>query len=217
MPPSGQFSSRIPTETLDHARDIGLSLLRTFVDRPSYVLGVTSALPGEGKTMISMALAEVMATDFGLEIILIDCHAERPWAPINDAETPPSGLSDWLSGESPLSDTLVHVHDKCTALPIGTQQMSSRDLLQYLVKAEPLLELREQYSLIMLDLPDLVNPAAAALANLCDGIVLAVRSGVTPADKVKEFLPLLENVAIHGVVLNRDQPKVPAFLRRAFS
>ena len=85
------------------------------------------------------------------------------------------------------------------------------------MKGEPLLELRERYSLIILDLPDLVNPAAAALANLCDGIVLVVRSGVTPADRVKEFLPLLESVAIHGVVLNRDRPKVPAFLRRLFA
>jgi Mrp family chromosome partitioning ATPase len=216
MPFNGQLSSRIPGETLDHARDIGLSLLRTFVDRPSYILGVTSAMPHEGKTTISMALADVMATDFGLDTVLLDCHAERPWAPVADPSAD-RGLSDWLSGDSDLADALVHVHDKCTALPLGTQPISSRDLLQYLVKAEALLELRERFSLIMMDLPDLVNPAAAALANLCDGIVLVVRSGVTPVEKVKEFLPLLENVTIHGVVLNRDRPKTPGFLRRAFA
>jgi Mrp family chromosome partitioning ATPase len=217
IPLSSQLASRVPVEMLDHARDIGLTLLRSFVDRPSYILGVTSALPHEGKTTTGMALAEVMATDFGLDTILLDTHAERPWAPLNDVNEAPLGLTDWLAGDSSLSDTLVYVHDKCTVLPVGTEQMTSRDVLQYLVKSEPLLELRERYSLIILDLPDLVNPAAAALANLCDGIVLVVRSGVTPSDRVKEFLPLLESVTIHGVVLNRDKPKVPAFLRRMFA
>lgn len=215
----GQFAARVPIETLDHARDIGLSLLRTFADRPSYVLGVTSALPREGKTTISLGLAEVMATDFGLEVVLLDCNAERPWTPempSTDAESW-NGLSDWLSDECTVNEAIYQLHDKCSVIPFGTQSITSRDLLQYLVKSDAFSNLRERFSLVLVDLPDLANPAAPALANLCDGLVLVLRSGDTPVDIVREFLPLLANVTIHGVVLNRHRPAVPAAIRNMFS
>lgn len=213
----GRFAANIPVETLDHARDVALSLLRTFADRPSYVLGVTSALPGEGKTTISIGLAEVMATDFGLEVVLLDTNAERPWAPDEEEWTNRLGLSDWLSGECALQDALAHVHDRCSILPFGTQTISSRDVLQYLVKHDALAQLREQHSLIVLDLPDLMNPAAAALANLCDGLVLVIHAGSTSVDRVRDFLPILQNVTLHGAVLNRHRSSVPAAILRAFS
>lgn len=212
-----QLSRRIPVETLNHARDIGLSLLPTFVGQPSYVLGVTSALPSEGKTTISTALAEVMAADFGLRSILIDSHAERPWPALGDDQIILRGLSDWLSDKCSLEDNLIHIYDKCAMLPFGAQLMSSRDLLQHLVKADALPQLRERYSLILLDLPDLINPAAAALANLCDGIMLVIHAGKTPADKFKEVIPLLQNVTIHGAVLNRHKSRIPAIFRRMFA
>jgi Mrp family chromosome partitioning ATPase len=215
--PSSILSSRLPVETLDHARDIGLSLLRTFADRPSYVLGTTSALPNEGKTTISTGLAEVMATDFGLEVVLVDAHPERSWSRADSIFGSRPGISDWLSNEGTLDDALVPVHDKCSVLPFGTQTLTSRDLLQYMVNHEALQQLRQRFSLIILDLPDMMNPAAAALANLSDGLVLVVRSGETPVDRVREFLPLLQNVTIHGVVLNRHRAAVPAALRQAFT
>jgi len=213
----GRFAANIPIETLDHARDVALSLLRTFADRPSYVLGVTSAVPGEGKTTISLGLAEVMATDFGLNVALLDTHAERPWAPAKEEFTNPLGLSDWLSDECALPDAITHVHDRCSILPFGTQTISSRDVLQYMVKQDALAQLREQYSLIVLDLPDLMNPAAAALANLCDGLVLVIQASSTSMDRVRDFLPVLQNVTLHGAVLNRHKSSVPAAILRAFS
>ena len=211
------FSGHLPVETLDHARDIGLSLLRAFADRPSYILGVTSALRGEGKSTISMGLAEVMAADFGLESVLLDAHAERPWSRSDEKLAVHDGLSDWMSEECELSNALVSVHDKCSVLPFGLLPLTSRDLLQNLVKHDALQQLRERYSLVILDLPDLTNPAAAALANLCDGVVLVVQAGETPVQVVREFLPLLQNVTIHGVVLNRHRPATPEVIRRAFA
>lgn len=215
-PLDSHFIKSIPAEILDHARATGLSLLRTFADRPSYVLGVTSAMAGEGKTTISIGLTEVMGTDFGLDTVLLDVHAERHW-PTTDESTAQLGLSDWLSGECELVDAQVNLHDKCTIMPFGSQIITSRDLLQYMVKTDALQQLRQQSSLVLLDLPDLLNPAAPALANLCDGIVLVIRSGETPAEVVKGFLPMLSNVTIHGVILNRHRPAVPATLRRLFA
>jgi Mrp family chromosome partitioning ATPase len=211
----GQIGTNLPTETLDHARDVALNLLRTCADRPSYVLGVTSAVPGEGKSTISTALAEVMSADFGIEVVLVDGNAERHWSAAADGTQ--LGLSDWLVGSAELGAVLASVHEKCSVLPFGTQPVTSRDILQYLSRTEALAELRERFAVVLLDLPDLMNPAGAALANLCDGLMLVIHAGVTPADRVKTFLPLLENVTIHGAVLNRHRSAVPPWLRRLFT
>lgn len=213
----GGFLNRIPIETLDHTRDIALLLLRSFVDRPSYVLGITSALRDEGKTTIGLGLAEVMATDFGVETVLLDMHAEHPWPSMAGEPMAKQGLSDWLSGECSLSDALVHIHDRCSVLPFGRQSLTSRDVLQYMVKVNAIRQLREQHGLILLDLPDLMNPAAGALADQCDGLCLVIRSGVTPVDSVTDVLPLLQNVTIHGAILNRHRSAVPAAIRSLFS
>lgn len=211
----GELPVSIPAGSLDHARDVALTLLRTFADKPSYVLGVTSAVRGEGKTTISVALAEVMAADFGLETVLVDGNAERSWQPTGGDDMP--GLSDWLVGAATLDQVLRRVHDKCSSLAFGHQPITSRDVLQYLTRNESLAELRAQFSLVILDLPDMLHPAAAALANLCDGLVLVVRSGDTTTDRVREALPLLQNVTIHGAVLNRHRSAVPESILRLFA
>lgn len=205
-----QLLRSVPQGVLDHARDIGLSLLRSFAERPSYVLGVTSAMRGEGKSTISAGLADVMSTDFGLQVVLIDAHAERPWS--QHPDTP--GLGEWLTGACELTDALQNVHDKCHVLPFGSTTVTSRDILQYMTRTDALAELRYLFNLVVLDLPDLLHPAAAALASRCDGLVLVVRSGDTPADRVSEFVQLLGDVTIHGVVLNRHRSAIPAWLRR---
>jgi non-specific protein-tyrosine kinase len=213
-----QFPAYVREEILDHARKVSLSLLRTFADRPAYVLGVTSALRGEGKTTLSLALSEVMAADFGLNVIWLDSHAERPLSMMMASEDLPArGLSEWLTEQCSLEQAIVPVHERRAVLPFGAQPMTSRDLLQYLVKADALQQLRSRYSLVLLDLPDLRNPAGAALANLCDGVVLTVRAGDTPVDTVREFLPMLESVPIHGVILNQHRSAIPARIRQLFA
>jgi Mrp family chromosome partitioning ATPase len=213
-----QFPVQVRKEMLDHARKTGLSLLGMFTDQPTYVLGVTSALRGEGKTTFSLALSEVMAADFGLNVLWLDAHAERPLATMMaNEDLPERGLSEWLSQQCCFEEVIVTAHEGRVLLPFGSRPMTSRDVLQYLVKAEAIQQLRSRYSLILLDLPDLQNSAGAALANLCDGIVLMIRAGDTPVDVVRKFMPLLENVKIHGVILNHHRSSVPARIRRLFT
>jgi len=208
--------ANIPGEVLDHARAIALPLVKIFAGEPSYILGVTSTLPGEGKSTISTSLAEVITTDFGITSMLVDAHAERPWTTTEETLSGHLGLGEWLAGDATLTDATVFVHEKWSMLPFGTQPMSSRDVLQSIVRAGVLQQLRDQYPVIVLDLPDMLNPAAAALANLCDGLMLVVKAGETPIDKVREVLTLLQTVTIHGVVLNRHRSAIPAVIRHTF-
>jgi Mrp family chromosome partitioning ATPase len=173
---------------------------------------MTSALPGEGKSSMSCALAEVMGSDFGLRTVLVDCHPERSWTASNlDLQSHPV-ITDWLRGEAELQETLVVVNDKFSVMPSTQAALTARDLLQSLNNAEAIDELRRTFSLIILDLPELANPAGPALANLCDGLVLVVRAGSTPTTAINEYLPIMENVTVHGVVLNQHNSSITRFL-----
>lgn len=213
-----QFPVLVPKAMLDHARKAGLSLLSTFANRQGYVLGVTSALHGEGKTTFSLALSEVMATDFGLTVLWIDAHAERPVATMSAHEKlPEHGLSEWLNQQYTFEEVMMVADERRVLLPFGSRPMTSREVLQALVKTEVIPQLRSRYRLILLDLPDLQNAAGAALANLCDGLVLTVRAGDTPVDVVRKLMPTLENVTLHGVILNQHRSSIPARIRRLFA
>jgi hypothetical protein len=48
-------------------------------------------------------------------------------------------------------------------------------------------------------------------------VVLTVRAGDTPVDTVREFLPMLESVPIHGVILNQHRSAIPARIRQLFA
>jgi Mrp family chromosome partitioning ATPase len=209
-----QLRARVAAETLNHARTIGLSLLPTLKERPAYMLGITSALPGEGKSTLSHALAEVMGSDFARKVMLLDLHAEHPSvAAGDDTRSSRLGLSDWARTECSLEEVQI-THEAWTALPCGTQISSSRDLLHVLTRGVALSQLRERFDLIVLDLPSLSNPAGAALASQCDGVVYVVRAGSTPVASAKNALPLLQHVTVHGAVLNRYRPATPRLLRK---
>jgi Mrp family chromosome partitioning ATPase len=208
--------AHVNTHTINHARTIGLALKPTLAAHPTYVLGITSALPGEGKSTLSRALADVLATDFAFNVALLDLHAERPGLfATGEQRTARHGLSDWARNECALEDAQI-THDGWTAMPCGNVA-TSRDLLHALVRNETLPRLRQQFNVVLLDLPDLANPAGAALAALCDGVVLVARVGKTPIDVAQKALPMLQHTQVHGIVLNRYRPATPRVLRHLFA
>lgn len=213
-----QFPIHVRKELLDHARNVGLSLRAALADESTYVLGVTSALRGEGKTTFSLALSEVMASDFGLDVLWLDTHAEQPLSTLlASGDLPERGLSEWLTQQCSFEDVIVTVDDRRVLLPFGSCTLTSRDVLQHLVKEDAIHQLRRRYQLILVDLPDLQNPAGAALASLCDGVVLMVRAGDTPLDIVRRLIPILDNVKVHGVILNHHRSAIPTRIRKFFS
>ena len=207
----------VGTQALNHARAVALKLNKTLREHPSYVLGITSAVPGEGKSTVSRALAEVLGTDFAHEVVLVDLHAERPSLLTDAAQRMARpGLNNWARSDQVLDDVLI-TNAGWTALLGGTGAPTSLDLLHTITRHSALTRLRERFPVVLLDLPPLSNAAGPALANLCDGVVLVTRAGKTPADVVKAALPSLRDVQVHGVVLNRHRSATPGIIRRMWA
>ena len=168
-------------------------------------LVVTSSIPGEGKSSVSINLARVLAEN-GTRVILIDCDMRKPMLHkyLRAQRFRTRGLSTVLSGISTLEDSVATFSDLqfdlMTAGPIPpnpTELLASEEM-------EHLLDLlAKQYDYVICDTPPVsVVTDAAILSQYNAGVILVVRQKYATFKQAKQNL---ENVHadILGCVLNQ--------------
>ncbi|WP_460451789.1 AAA family ATPase [Alsobacter sp. SYSU BS001988] len=170
--------------------------------RDVQVIGLISALPGEGKTSVAFNLAQ-MAANSGRRTMLIDCDLRNPQLTRDLTLEMEGGILAALSGAQSL-ETLVWTDEKTglNILPAGSTpdysdaaRTLSSENLKSLINV-----LRTGYELIIIDLPPVLPVVdAKASAHLFDGYVLVVEWGKTSKDAVAEVLS--RSLPFHGLVL----------------
>jgi Mrp family chromosome partitioning ATPase len=76
---------------------------------------------------------------------------------------------------------------------------------------------RRNHDVVILDAPSLlVSSDAALVTDQADGVILVIRSGVTPVSVVNRALELVDADRMRGMVLNGAQSAVPGWIRRLF-
>ena len=173
------------------------------------VIGVSSALTGEGKSLSSTNLAYTTA-QLGKRVLLIDCDMRRPSLadklPIRRAP----GLSDYLTGQIS-SDQLLQPcglkgdENAFHVISSGRMPPNPMELLSS-VRMERLVQrLREMYDYVIFDLPPVgeVGDALAA-AKLTDGILVVVRQNYCDTVALNAAVRQFEFVEakILGIVFN---------------
>ena len=172
-------------------------------------LVVTSAVPGEGKTLTAANLAVTLAYD-GLKVLLIDCDIRRPRVHGLFRLPRAPGLMELLTasanpGNPPpraIRETSVA---RLSVLPCGALPMNAANLLSSTRMRVLLQELQEQYDIIVLDTPPVLATADAGIvASLTDGVLLVVRAGATDRNAAQRAYQQLANVGgrVVGTVLN---------------
>jgi Mrp family chromosome partitioning ATPase len=74
-------------------------------------------------------------------------------------------------------------------------------------------QLRSEYGLTILDLPDVLNSTdTQVLAPLADQLIMVARANVTPGKLVRQALDQLGEDRIIGVVLNGSRSDLPPWL-----
>jgi succinoglycan biosynthesis transport protein ExoP len=190
-------------------------------------LVVTSAAPGEGKTLTAANLAVTFAYD-GLRVLLIDCDVRRPKlhglfqvprAPgLMELLTPAMGATNGIESlsfdpgqgrtESGRAVTDVVRSTKIrglSLLPCGALPTNASNLLSGVRMRVLLQELAKNFDLVILDTPPVLATAdAGILASLADGVLLVVRAGQTDRVAAKRAHQQLVNVKarVVGTVLN---------------
>ena len=144
------------------------------------VIGVSSALTGEGKSLSSVNLAYTLS-QLNNRVLLIDCDMRRPSLAAKLPIQKAPGLSDFLAGQSH-ADNLIQqcgLKDNERAFHVisaGRMPPNPMELLSSMRMEKMLGLLRQNYDYIILDLPPVGEVGdALAVAKLTDGMLLVVR------------------------------------------
>ena len=176
------------------------------------VIGVTSAISGEGRTTVALGLAETLAIDLDVPITLIEVDLDRPALAPRFGIAPTPGLCEVLRDECRLDEVIRAVSEKLSVVTTGTVGPDCARLLRQLPAREPFHGPHAPDGVIILDLPPIINHSYSALAaSVADAVVLVVRAGVTPTNVVREAIARLEDRPPQGVVLNAPRSALPAW------
>jgi protein-tyrosine kinase len=167
-------------------------------------LMVTSALPKEGKSFVSANLAQVMVRQHGRRALVIDADLRNPGMHrhLGTAQSP--GLAEYLLGECDEFAALQRgPMENLFFMPAGRVVGSAPELLAngrlklLLQRVEPL------FDWIIIDTSPVIPVSDSTLvAGYCDGILMVVRSNVTPTDMARRAREEFPDKLLLGVVLN---------------
>ncbi len=201
--------------SISFAASESYKLLRTklqfsFSDEGSCrVIGVSSSLSGEGKSLTSINLAYTLS-QLNKKVLLIDCDMRRPTLAEKLGIQKKPGLSSYLTGQS----ELVELVQKCgfskeenafDVITAGQNPPNPVELLSSGKMLKMLEILRKAYDYVIFDLPPVGEVSdAMAVAKQTDGILLVVRQNHCDrnalTDTVRQFQFI--DAKILGVVFN---------------
>jgi len=176
------------------------------------VVGITSALPGEGKSTIAAALAISMARAGG-RVLLVDCDLRNPSLSRALAPSADVGILEVLSGRVALDQALCkEVYLSLAFLPVRSRSRvaESSELLSSSATKRLFERLRHSYDYIIVDLPPLAPLAdVRATSHLVDSYLFVVEWGGTSTSIVRHALRTAPRVyeRIVGAVLNKVDMK----------
>ena len=174
---------------------------------------VTSALPTEGKTLVSVNIALALA-QIGKRVLLVDADLRRPRIhKIFEINSAP-GFSNVLAGHDELSVEDVirpDVSKGLAIIPSGPLPPNPAELLSSPRMGEVIAALSARFDYVVYDMPPAVNVTdAVVLARQVHGALLVVRSFVTDRAAATRARELLSGAGarVLGVILNGvDAPR----------
>lgn len=168
---------------------------------------ITSALPGEGKTVTSINLAMTFAKAYNQTALLVDSDLRQQKVYYYMGVDSRVGIFDHLVDGLPLKDIIVWPRiEKMTLISGGRIINESAELLgspkmKFLIE-----EMKTRYDdrYILFDAPPVLSGAdALILSSLVDGIVMVVEADKTSLKDIKEALTLMPKEKFLGFVLNK--------------
>jgi protein-tyrosine kinase len=193
---------------LDHYRMLRTRILQAVQERGGNTIMITSALPGDGKTLTSINLALTFAREFSQTALLVDCDLKRQNIHEVLGYESDKGMVDHLLYDTPLKDLMIWPGvEKLTVISGGKTISGSSELLGSQRMREVVNDMKNRYPerYVFFDLPPvLVGADALCFAQLVDHIVVVVSAGRTPVPEVNKALQLLPREKIIGLVLNRQ-------------
>lgn len=186
-------------------RTLRANLTFAGLDKPVETLVVTSAAPGEGKSLTVANLAVTIAQG-EQRTLLVDADLRRPGLHEIFGLPNERGLTTMFVEPEALEDPPLQASgvDNLWLLPSGPLPPNPADLLGSQRMDKVIAALRARADIILFDAPPLISVAdGVVLGSKVDGVLLVLRSGHTRRDHAQQARELLERarVRVVGAVL----------------
>ena len=154
------------------------------------VIGVTSSVPGEGKSFCTVNLAAELAQS-GRRVMVLECDMRRPTLAgyFGLSSRAPHGLSTYLTGDSTLAEAR-----NSTSIPgldvlcCGPLPQNPTRLIESPRLAELMQQLREEYDYLLVDIPPLGYVSEfLVLLQYLDAKIYVVRQNYTDRSLVGQI------------------------------
>lgn len=175
------------------------------VDDPVHTIAVTSSIPGEGKTTVSIALGQAFAAG-GKDVIVIDCDLRRRSIAKAVGVHAKYGLYSVLANQASLNEAVVatdtpnlYILDVEPHIPNPVDVLASKRFGNLVER------LRKEYAYVIIDTPPLTAFVdAAVISQVTDATLLVVREGYVKRKDVLAAYDQLEkaDANVIGAVMN---------------
>ncbi|WP_280154032.1 XrtA-associated tyrosine autokinase [Piscinibacter sp. XHJ-5] len=177
------------------------------VERANLIM-VTSSMPGEGKTFVTVNLAISMAMEMDKHVLLIDADVSRPAVLPRLGVTPARGLLDVLADPSvALSDVMLRTNiERLSLLPAGAPRGQATELLASNSMVRLLDEMASRYAdrILIFDAPPLLpSTESRVLASHMGQVIVVVEAERTPQKSVMQAMATLESCPVVMPLLNK--------------
>lgn len=193
----------VPAAAVEQYRRLAASLHHARLERDVKVLMITSASPGEGKTLTATNLALTLSESYRRKVLLIDADLRRPSLHHIFGLPNVLGLSDALKGEADRKLSVIQVSPNLTVLPAGRPDSDpmgglTSDRMRRIVQ-----EAAAHFDWVIIDTPPVgFLSDANLLVAMVDAALFVVRAGKSPYRLVQRALDAVGRSRILGVVLN---------------
>jgi capsular exopolysaccharide synthesis family protein len=180
---------------------------------------VTSASPGEGKTVIAANLALGLA-QAGQRVVLVDADLRRPHVHQLLGLRLEPGLSNLLAQHVPV-EQVFHTTSvqNLAAVTAGTLPPNPAELIGSPQFTALLRQLEANADIVVIDTPPVMVVAdASILAHQTSGVLFVVDAGTTSRHAAQAALDQLERARAHflGAVLNRVDARLRPYYRASY-
>jgi len=190
-------------------------ILRQTQDQGGRAIMITSAIPGEGKTVTAINLGLTFAREFEQTVLLVDCDLRKQSIHEVMGFESDRGLLNHLLDGTPVPDLIVWPGiEKLTVISGGKTIHESSEVIASPRMRELAAEMKPRYPerYMFFDVPPVLAGAdAMAFEPLVDWIILVVQAGKTPMPEVNRALQMLPREKILGLILNRHTSQIKVY------
>lgn len=182
------------------------------------LLGITSSIAGEGKTVASAHLGRSLASTGRKKVLLVDVDIRKADLTHGMGARRTPGLTEYLLGGATLQQIISATKvPNLSLITSGIEVNSPADLLAGDKFKSFLQEIRASHDLILLDTPPVLPVAdTPTIRELTDGFLFVYRVGFTPYTMLRQAMEELGEKNVMGAVLNGVEVASDSYYRKYY-